>query len=156
MKLTRYFSRIKANGEFLHEEGMNLPPQSDDREDNSNKIDMGGGFYLKYINGSVGKWIQFGLRKEGVEKSIGYLATQVDPENPEIGPHIGQIWVDDKWRGKHLGEKMIRAFVQLYGGLASDPQGNTSNAAMSMWRKMGAEKIPTDKNYRGFFYILRK
>jgi hypothetical protein len=27
MKLTRHFSRIKANGAFLHEEGMNVPPQ---------------------------------------------------------------------------------------------------------------------------------
>ena len=121
----------------------------------SNRIDLGDGFYFQdrtnpkfAADSSEGE-----LRKEGTDKLIGYLATYV---YPGIGHTIAGITVYPEWRGQYLGEKMVKAFVQLHGSLASDPQGNSSDAASRMWKRLGAEKIPTDKNTKGFFYILKK
>lgn len=122
---------------------------------NSNRIDLGNGFYFKdrtnpkFADDSS----EHELWKEGEDKRIGYLSTFV---YPEIGHTIGHIRVEPEWRGRYLGEKMVKALVQLYGSLGSDPQGNTSPAAISMWKRLGAEEIPTDKNTKGFFYILRR
>lgn len=122
---------------------------------NSNKIDLGNGFYFQDLTkpkfaaaSSEGE-----LRKEGTDKLVGYLWTYI---YPEIGHTIAGITVYPEWRGQYLGEKMVKAFVQLHGSLASDPQGNTSPQARRMWRRLGAEEIPTDQNTQGFFYILRK
>ena len=42
MRLTPHFSRVKANGAFMHEEGMNLPPQGEteleDRQYSSEEV----------------------------------------------------------------------------------------------------------------------
>jgi len=120
-----------------------------------NKIDLGDGVYFQDLTNPkfAAESSEGELRKEGVDKRIGYLATYI---YPEVGHTIADIRVDSDWRGQYLGEKMVKAFVQLHGSLASDPQGNTSDAARSMWRRLGAEEIPTDKNTQGFFYILRK
>lgn len=122
----------------------------------SNKIDLGDGFYFQDLTNPkfAAESSECELRKEGVEQRIGYLATYV---YPGIGHTIADIKVWPEWRGQYLGEKMVKAFVQLHGSLASDPQGATSMAARSMWKRLGAEEIPTDKSAtRGSFYILRK
>lgn len=122
---------------------------------NFNRIDLGNGFYFQDLTNPkfAGDSSEGELRKEGVDKRIGYLATYI---YPEIGHTIADIRVDPDWRYQYLGEKMVKAFVQLHGSLASDPQANTSNAARSMWERLGSEKIPTKMNTKGFFYILRK
>jgi ribosomal protein S18 acetylase RimI-like enzyme len=84
---------------------------------------------------------------------VGYLSTYI---YPGIGHTIGNIRVQPRAKGRGLGEKMVRALVSVYGSLSSDPQGNTSPEAIRMWQRMGAEKVPTDKNTKGYFYKLTK
>ena len=121
----------------------------------SNRINLGDGLYFQDLTNSrfADESSEGELRKEGEDKRVGYLATYI---YPEVGHTIADIRVESKWRGQYFGEKMVRAFVQLHGSLASDPQGNTSPDARKMWRRLGAEEIPTNKNTQGFFYILRK
>jgi hypothetical protein len=124
---------------------------------NSHRIDLGDGLYFQDITNPkfVGDYSESELWKEGVDQRIGYLATRV---YPEFGHTIARIIVEPEWRGqgRYLGEKMVKAFVQLHGSLTSDPQGVTSDAARRMWERLGAEKIPTSKNTKGFLYLLRK
>lgn len=121
----------------------------------SHKIDLGDGFYFQPTAGPqlANKSFELELRKEGVNEQVGNLITWVEPE---IGHTIAGIGVHPDWRGQYLGEKMVKAFVQLYGSLASDPGGTTSPNARRMWERLGAEKVPTDKNTKGFFYLLKK
>src|SRR5205809_2806781 len=100
------------------------------RTANSRRVDLGNGFYFQDITNPkfADDSSESELRKEGVEKRVGYLTTFV---YPEFGHTIGHIRVEPEWRGLYLGEKMVKAFVKLHGSLGSDPQGNTSNAARS-------------------------
>jgi GNAT superfamily N-acetyltransferase len=121
----------------------------------SKRIDIGNGFYFQDTTNPkfVGESSEGKLHQEGTDKLVGYLATYI---YPEVGHTIAAIVVYPNWRGQSLGEKMVKAFVKLHGSLASDPQGNTSATARRMWRRLGAEEVPTNKNTQGFFYILRK
>lgn len=58
-------------------------------------------------------------------------------------------------RGLGLGRKSIRLLIKKYGQLSSDPQGNTSDLAIKMWKSIGAEKRYTDKNTKGWFWTKK-
>jgi ribosomal protein S18 acetylase RimI-like enzyme len=123
---------------------------------NSREIDLGSGFTLvettNYKFADEGsEWNLYYEWAPG--ERVGYLATYI---YPDIGHTIGEIYVMIRVKGRGAGEKMVRALVDVYGSLSSDPQGNTSDAAVRMWQRMGAEKIPTDKNTKGYFYKLMK
>lgn len=57
---------------------------------------------------------------------------------------------------KGYGGKAIRALVNFYGGLTSDPYGNTNENAVKMWERLDAEKIPDSKRVRGYYFQLLK
>lgn len=132
------------------------------RAANSNRVDLEDGFYIQNLSASGG-YYRWEMCKEGERNRVGFLITYFNPEfypteATKFGHQIADIGVDSRWRGQGMGEKMVKAFVQLKGGLTSDPTGNTSKAAMRMWERLGAEKIPISKskNSNGFFYVLRK
>jgi ribosomal protein S18 acetylase RimI-like enzyme len=134
MKLTPHFSRVAVS-----QEGISL----------------GDGLILKEKTNPnfVHQSSEWELFRGDDPKRVGYVATYI---YPNIGHTIAEIRVDGSERGKGLGEQMVRALAQHYGSLSSDPQANTSNAAVRMWQRMGAEKVPTNKNSKGYFYQLTK
>lgn len=71
-----------------------------------------------------------------------------------IGHTIAQIDVRNSHRGQGLGGLAVKALAKHYGKLSSDPQGNTSNAAKKMWERLGAKKVSTDKNTKGYHYQI--
>ena len=77
---------------------------------------------------------------------LGEITTIKHPDMPF--PSIYAIW------GKGYGSQMVKALVSHYGGLTSDPTGNTSGDAQRMWERLGAEQVPS-KNPNGFYYLLR-
>ena len=126
----------------------------------SEKIDVGGGFYvIDKTNPRYGdEWLDWRMYKEERDESEDSCASLDVLIYPEMGnlPTIHEIKVDSKYRGQGLGEKLVRTFINKRGVLASDPQGVTSAAAVKMWERMGAQKVRTEKNTKGYFYILRK
>ena len=74
---------------------------------------------------------------------------------PEYGKTIGEIFLDSSLRGKGIGAEAVKKLASHYGSICSDPQANTSSAAVKMWQRLGAEKIPTTKNTKGYMYRLR-
>jgi hypothetical protein len=83
---------------------------------------------------------------------MGYVAVDFYKDIPY--PSINSIEVQPQKEG--WGSKVIQALVNHYGGLTSDPQANTSSAAVAMWESLGAEKIPSDKSVKGYYYQLVK
>jgi ribosomal protein S18 acetylase RimI-like enzyme len=127
----------------------------------SEKIDVGGGFYVvdKTPPGS-GEWLDWRMYKTERDEKEDYCASLdvlVYAEWNNL-PTIHEIKVNSKYRGMGLGEKLVRAFIDKHGVLASDPEGNTNEAAAHMWERMGAQKVMADPllNPKGYFYILRK
>lgn len=124
------------------------------------RIDLGDGFYLQNVN-ALGGYYTWEMYKGDEEDKVGSLITYFYPKfNPtkakKFGHQIADIRINYGWRGRGLGEKMVRGFVQAMGSLTSALTGDTSDAAMRMWERLGAEKIPTNTNRHGFFYVLRR
>lgn len=118
-------------------------------------IDLGGGLTLvgtqhHLVKEGINEWR---LRGPKTEVEYGYVAVDFFPDLPY--PSINTITVNPQRQG--YGSKIIQALVNYYGALTSDPQANTTNAAIALWESLGAEKIPTNKNItRGYYYQLVK
>lgn len=115
-------------------------------------LDLGGGLTLvgtqhPSVRGGVNEW-----RLRGPEIKYGYVAVDFYSDLPY--PSLNTITVDPQGQG--YGSRVIKALVDHYGGLTSDPQANTSNAAASMWKSLGGELIPTKRNSKGYYYQLVK
>jgi hypothetical protein len=55
----------------------------------------------------------------------------------------------EKARGRGLGRQTVVALASFYGGLTSDPNRNTSDAAKNMWRAIpGAKEVLSPKQYQ--------
>lgn len=115
-------------------------------------LDLGGGLTLvgtqhHLVKEGINEW-----RLRGPEIKYGYVAVDFYSDMPY--PSLNTITVDPQGQG--YGSKVIKALVNYYGGLTSDPQANTSNAAIMMWKSLGGELVPTNKNTKGYYYQLVK
>jgi hypothetical protein len=115
-------------------------------------LDLGDGLTLvgtqhSTVKEGINEW-----RLQGPGVDYGYLNVYFYSDIPF--PSINTIVADPS--GKGFGTKMVKAVINYYGGLTSDPQGNTSNAAVAMWEALGAKKIPTKRSVKGFYYQLEK
>jgi hypothetical protein len=115
------------------------------------ELDLGEGVELvgtqhRLVPEGINEWR---LEGPGVR---GYASVEFYSDLPF--PSINTIEVKPSQRG--WGSKMIQAMVNHYGGLLSDPQAYTSAAAAAMWESLGAEKIPSDKSVKGYYYQLVK
>lgn len=116
-------------------------------------LDLGNGVRMMGTQHSrvpegINEWRIYGPRSLG----MGYVAVDFYKDIPY--PSINSIEVRPQKEG--WGSKVIRALVDYYGGLTSDPQANTSDAAVAMWKSLGAERVPTDKCEKGYYYQLVK
>jgi hypothetical protein len=72
----------------------------------------------------------------------------VDKYPDQAYPSIRSITLDEEVQGKGLGRKVVLALANHYGGLTSDPQGNTNDRANRMWAGIpGVHKVPTTRSY---------
>ena len=109
---------------------------------------IGGGFRLvNKLHPAAMDSETWDFEKGGIK--VGYVTIHFYREE---GPSVGDIRVDP--RGLGLGRKAILALVRKYGQLSSDIQGVTSNDAVRMWQSLGAEKVATRKNLKGFYWHL--
>jgi len=69
-------------------------------------------------------------------------------------PSIRDIYIKPDYRKKGWGVKIIKVLSTFYGGLTSDPLGYTNAAAVAMWQRAGGEKVPTDKNLKGYYWQI--
>lgn len=83
-------------------------------------------------------------------KRVGSVSTY---HYPGIGHTINSIDAEGA-RGIGLGRHMVKHLAKHFGAIHSDPQANTSNDAVHMWSTLGAKKIPTNKNTKGYHYKL--
>ena len=85
---------------------------------------------------------------------IGWLSLYYYPEHDRWT--INNIALDDRWRGKGIGRRLLSKLHELYPRLGSDPQGVTSDAAVKMWKALGAKqsKAASNVNSKGYFYTL--
>jgi hypothetical protein len=101
---------------------------------------------------------QFGITNTTTGERIGYVSLYT---YEGIGKTIADVrlWEfaekpERSARGQGLGRTMLRVFAQKYGKISSDPQGSTSDLAVRMWQAVGAHRVPTTKNLKGYFYQL--
>jgi hypothetical protein len=65
------------------------------------------------------------------------------------------LWLGEGARGKGLMRTFIKdKLLIIYKKMGSPPDGNTSAEACRMWEKLGAKKVPTNQNVKGYFYVL--
>lgn len=91
------------------------------------------------------------IDKEG--KHVGTFSLNT---YPGIGKTINIIDTSPSQRGKGLGTQAVRALTELFGSVSSDPQANTSDDAIKMWKRLGATQVPSNKSVKGYFYQLKK
>jgi hypothetical protein len=116
---------------------------------NQAELDLGDGYYLEYkthtFENDTNTWDLIKNGKKEGQLTVGFYANQ-------IVPSVQRIFFDVKG----YGGKAIKALVNFYGGLTSDPNGVTTDAAVRMWERLGAEKIPDSKRVRGYYFRLLK
>ena len=109
-------------------------------------IDLGGGNSLVYdkhpMEGpSSNTWQVY---HEG--KKIGEIT--LDFYKDIKFPSIRDIRLDAEVRGKGLGRKVVKSLAKHYGGVTSDPQGNTNDMANKMWSGItGVVQAPNRYSY---------
>lgn len=67
---------------------------------------------------------------------------------------LTDIILHPEGRGLGLGGRAVMVLRGVHGPITSDPQGNTSPAAVRMWNRLGAQRVPTTKNAKGYKYHL--
>lgn len=135
-----------------------LPHHASTYQNTPAKVEVGDGFYAtytphKYERGATGDantWHFF--NPEG--DKIGEVCLYFYSEDYIKYPSIGTITLWPEYQNKGLGRKFVKAIAGFYGGLTSDPQGNTNSSAVKMWQAIGGEKVPTDKNTKGYMYQI--
>jgi hypothetical protein len=112
-------------------------------------LDLGDGFHLIYephpMEYDSNNWH---LMKDG--NKLGELTVSFFDKLP--APSVQRIFFDVKG----YGGKAVKALVNFYGGLTSDPCGVTTDAAVRMWERLGAEAIADPKRVRGYYFQLLK
>lgn len=119
------------------------------------------------ITYNVGNGVSITYKKHQFEAESNFWTMNVDSD--QIGyvnvqfykelkfPSLDAIFITDHtYRNLGLGRKIVRVLINHYGGLCSDPQGATNNNAVKMWQALGAEKVSTNKNTKGFYYQVEK
>ncbi len=72
-----------------------------------------------------------------------FIGRDTDQDPPQ--PYINSISIVEDYRHQGIGRQIIPMLAEKYGSLTSDPGGNTTVEAHSMWRAVpGVRQIPTD------------
>lgn len=123
------------------------------------RVEIPGGFYATYephpAEGQQSNtWEIFApMGKKEIPRKIGEATLLFYPA-PVKYPSIDKINLQPEYLGKGIGRALMKEIAKVYGGLTSDPQGVTSNMAVSMWKAMGGEQVPTDKNSKGYMWQI--
>jgi SPP1 gp7 family putative phage head morphogenesis protein len=111
---------------------------------------LSGGYKLTETKGDLGPSFEFVGPQGGVVGRADLI------RHPDIGMTVHSISVftdvEHSARGLGLARQAIDVLVRKYGRLSSSPDGRTSSDADKMWQAVGADKVPTDINARGFYW----
>lgn len=122
-------------------------------------LNLGDGYWLSYakhpVEAESNTWSV--LSDEDKLFNMGEITVDFYKDLPF--PSINSIRLNDKHQGKGLGRHIIQALAKFYGGLTSDPQRNTNDNAIRMWRGIpGVEEVPSPHSNltpKGTFFVLK-
>ena len=76
------------------------------------------------------------------DRPVGEVYVGFDTDEEPAQPYINSISVVEEYRHQGIGKQVVQLLADHYGSLTSDPGGNTTSEAHSMWRSVpGARQI---------------
>jgi hypothetical protein len=120
-------------------------------------LDIGDGYWLSYAKHPVETESNNWTVLHDADKLFVIGEVTID-FYPDIEyPSIRNIRLNDKHQGFGMGRRIVQALAKFYGGLTSDPQRNTNDNAVRMWKGIpGVEEVPSSKSSTGGTFFMLK